>query len=118
MLRKNFLDVYGVELNKLISRLENILMSCPGDIVVDFGTETDSVCEQRAEWYKLVVAIAEEVDVYCNDFMPMDIYRSILKGQWLETFETSQRLYNLGLSEAELKRVKPFEDFVDKVRKF
>lgn len=81
MLSKNFSEVYGMELNVLVTKLENCIRAYPGDIILSDSVEHVNLPEAVIEWYKTIVSIVEEVDVLCNDFDALDIFRSVLKGQ-------------------------------------
>lgn len=117
ILHKNFSDVYGAELSILINRVEDCLRNFPTTLISPEGGESDTTVDACAQWYESVTVIVDEVNVLCTDFTPMDVLRSILKGQWKLTFEISQHLYNLGLTESELVRIKLYEDFLDRIKK-
>lgn len=78
-LRNSFKKNYGLELKSLINKLKIVLYEFPIRPETPVVEEDDSVTSLITQWYSKVVSIISSVDIICNDFVPMSIYRSILK---------------------------------------
>lgn len=116
-LQKFFSDTYGSELGIIINKCYEHVLQFPVDPLTTGVIEEDQDTISIREWYQQIVIVVGNVDRYCEDFPLMKVMRSILLGQWRETFQISQSLYRLGLTETDLQRVIIFDRFVDTVKK-